>query len=134
MTSMWLRTLTCVVLLAGLASASHGQTHKDIKAAEIARLPQFCWEQYGAAQGPQYRIGRDCGPMMNHYCGALVELLRAKKSAGDRIKRLTHLKLARESAIYTHSGMEKYPSCSIRDHVMRSMREIDSMITGLGAK
>jgi hypothetical protein len=136
MGSYWHRSLFCVVLLCTAAVSAYGQTHRDIKAVEIAQLPPFCWEQYlDGVSGPQYRIDtQTCGPFVNHYCPGLVELMRAKASTGHSKKRLHHLKKAQHETLNTLRGLEKYPACSIRRHAENTLNEISALLMGLGQK
>jgi len=130
----WKSLLSCALALAATATVGHGQTHKDIGAAEIAQLPPFCWEQYiKGVSGPQYRIGRDCGPATNHYCPGLVELMRAKRSLDAR-KRLSYLQKAKHQTLYTLKGIERYPACSIRNHVEKTLNEVNALLMGRGEK
>ena len=50
-----------------------------VTAVEIAQLPPFCWMQFEVpnVKGEEFRI-RDCGVAANHYCPALIFLIRAK--------------------------------------------------------
>ena len=104
--------------------------------AIVAQLPKFCWQQYmDGVSGPGYFIDpKDCGWGMNHYCQGLVELYRARKTFGDRNKRLHHLQVAQGSTQYTITAMKNYPACSIRGHVEKTMAEINGYLKGMGRK
>jgi hypothetical protein len=136
MGSYWHRSLSFIVLFSTAAVSAYGQTQRDIKAVEIAQLPPFCWEQYlDGVSGPQYRIDRQaCGPTVNHYCPGLVELIRAKASAGDARKRSYHIDKAKFQTLYTLRGIEKYPACPIRAHAQETLNQINGMSMGLGKK
>jgi hypothetical protein len=126
--------MSCGVL-ASAAPFAYGQTHKDIKAIEIAQLPAFCYSQYvEGATAPEFKIPPGCGPGMNHYCFALVELNRGKRAVGNRNQRLTHLKLSRAQTLYTLRAMEQYPHCPIRAHVDKTFNEVNAILMGLGQK
>jgi hypothetical protein len=116
---------------------------EDIRAAaykaeaiEIAQLPHFCWAQYlDNVSGPEYSIDRnDCGVGMNHYCPGLVQLMRAKRSFGDRNKRLGYLKAAKGNTLYTIEAMRNYPACSLRGRVEKTLNEINGYLNRLGQK
>jgi len=122
-------------LLAIAVAPTYGQTHKDIKAIEIAQLPPFCYGRYvEGASAPEFNIPRGCGPGMNHYCFALVELIRGRRAVGNRGQRLTHLKSSRDQTLYTVRAMEKYPDCPIRAHVEKTLNEVNALLMGLGQK
>ena len=104
-------------------------------ALEIAQLPKFCYEQYvDGVSGPEYSIGRSCGPGMNHYCGALVSLIRAKRVSGNSNERLKQLSMAKTDVVYTLKWMEPYPACQIRDHVKATLTEIEMQMKIYGTK
>jgi hypothetical protein len=128
---------TCVVLLIVSAMPEHvrAATYKA-EAMEIAQLPHFCWAQYlDNVSGPEYSIDRnDCGVGMNHYCPGLVQLMRAKRSFGDRNKRLGYLKGAKGETLYTVKAMRGFPGCSLRGHVEKTLNEINGYLKGLGQK
>jgi hypothetical protein len=101
-------------------------------------MPLFCWgECSDSISGPQYRIDRShgaCGPGSNHYCFAVLHLVRAKRTVGDKKKKVTYLRVARDQTRYTKEGIEKFPNCSIRDHVNNTWNEVNAMLIGLGEK
>jgi hypothetical protein len=129
-----IRLMSVVILATGLAPA-YSQNYKDAKATEIAQLPPFCYGQViEGASAPEFNIPRGCGPGMNHYCFALLELIRGKGTIGNRRERMTHLQLAREQTLYTLRGMEKYPHCPIRGHVENTLNEVHALMMGTGKK
>jgi hypothetical protein len=129
----WLLHLAIVVMATGTA---HAQTQRDIRAVEIAQLPPFCWSTYmKGASGPEYSIDkRSCGSGTNHYCPALVELIRAKGQTVNRKARMGHLMEARNKTLYTIKRLEKFPGCTILGHVQGTLREVEGMLKGLGVQ
>lgn len=105
---------------------------KDLnpKAVEIAQLPTFCWTQMGVpnVSGPEFNFPRACGPGMNHYCPALVHLIRAKKTfkKGDKARKLLDADIM---VRYTENAIQKYPDCPVRQHVEATRAEIRSLMT-----
>ena len=102
----------------------------------VAQLPHFCWQQYiDGFSGPGYSIDpKDCGWGMNHYCQGLVELARAKRTFGDRQKRLNHLQVAQYDTLYTIKAMKPYPGCSLKGHVEKTLNEINGYLRAMGKK
>ena len=94
---------------------------------EWMALPKFCWRQFNQQfTGPEYSIG-GCGVGMNHYCGALLDLGRAKR-VKTPYQRRGYLLTARREAEYTLSAMKKdgvAETCPIASHVQATMREIE---------
>lgn len=126
--------LTALWILPGFAPGPAGAAKAKYTAApsEVAQLPQFCWSQYvDDAEGPQYSISpRLCGVGMNHYCPGLVDLIRARRSFGDRKKlrdRLGHLNSALTNTTYTLRAMQNYPNCPIRSQVEATDAEVRVM-------
>ena len=115
-----------------------GNGHAKYKAdpVAIAQLPHFCWAQYmDNVSGPEYQIDpRDCGWGMNHYCPGLIKLIEAKRSFGDRRKRLGYLQVAKEDTLYTLRAMKDYPACSLRGHVEKTLNEINGYLRAMGQK
>jgi len=106
-------------------------------ASEIALLPKFCYQQYvDGVSGPEYSFppADSCGYAMNHYCGGLISLIRAKRVVGNPRERQTKLAVARADVVYTVKGMEQYPACPIRDHVNATLTEIDFLMKIYGKK
>ena len=131
------RILASVVLLPFLCVAygAWGQTTSlNVTAVEIAQLPRFCWAQFQVpnADGPEFRMS-DCGPAANHYCGALVELIRAKHTS-NKSNRLDLLGHANANVGYTEQGIKDFPRCSIREHLAASKTEISSLLVIYGGK
>jgi hypothetical protein len=58
----------------------------------------------------------DCGPAANHYCSALIYIIRAKHT-GNKNVRLVHFGRADVDVKYTERAIADYPKCSIREHV-----------------
>ena len=114
------------VLLACSASATKYKGPAD----EVALLPQFCWAQYMEnVEGPEYSISSTlCGVGMNHYCGALISLIEAKRSVGRKARdRGGHLNRAHKEVMYTLNAMRDYPSCPIRSHAESALKEVEML-------
>ena len=131
-----IRILTAATLLSLLAVAAdaYGQTNMNVKAVEIAQMPRFCWAQLAVpnANGDEFRI-HDCGYAANHYCGALVSLIRAKHSA-NKAERLDLVRLADTDVAYTERGIKDYPKCSIREHVDATRAEVNNLLVLYGGR
>jgi hypothetical protein len=106
------------------------------EAREIAQLPSYCWAQYiEDKQRPEYSVNsKGCGAGMNHYCPGLVELIRAKRSFGDKRKRLGHLETAKGNMLYTMRAMKDYPGCTLRADVEKTLNEINVYLRAFGKK
>jgi hypothetical protein len=85
----WIWLVTGLVVAHGL----HAQPRTPIEqvkpnALELTQLPRYCWgSMAGAAYTqPEYNI-RDCGPRMNHFCPALLAMLRASDVSRSREQR-----------------------------------------------
>ena len=135
--SMFTKTLWQSVwaLLLGFGAAvgiAHATKYKA-PASEVVLLPRFCWAQYmEKVDGPKYEIPRSsCGVYMNHYCPALLEVIRANKSFGDPGVRKQHLIVARKETIYTLNGMKDFPSCPIRGHAETTLREVETSLKSM---
>jgi hypothetical protein len=131
--------LVLVALLVAVAMSEGVRgswTQYKAEAIEIAQLPSYCWAQYLAdKQSPEYSVNsKGCGPGMNHYCPGLVELMRAKRSFGDRRKRLGHLETAKDNTLYTMTAMKDYPGCSLRADVEKTLNEINVYLRAFGHK
>lgn len=118
-----------LVAVIGLAHA----TKYKAPASEVAQLPRFCWAQYMAnVEGPQYEIPRKtCGVFTNHYCPALLEVIRANKSFGNLGVRKQHLMVARKETLYTLFHMKEFPSCPIRSHAESTLRAVETSLKRL---
>ena len=101
---------------------------------EIAQLPQFCWAQFEVpdAQGDEFKI-RDCGVFVNHYCPALISLIRGKNSAAKG-KGPSLIRVADSDVAYTENGIAGYPRCPIREHVDATRAEINRLLRRYGSK
>jgi hypothetical protein len=119
------RPLAVAALVAISVAAFDANGQQYPTALEVAQLPRFCWAQYKVpnATGDQFKI-QGCGPAMNHYCGGLTWIIRAKGYVPKKNERLTMLKRAMVDIRYTEDGMKRYPACPIRDHVMASKAEV----------
>ena len=133
MTNDW-KPLVCLLTMAFVALNAHGQVPRDVTALEVAQLPPFCWSQLmEGVSGPQYSIDRkSCGSGTNHYCGGLIDLLRARKSFDNDKARLKYLSSAKSRTTYTLNHIAKYPGCYIRRHVEATLREIEGRLMASG--
>jgi hypothetical protein len=105
-----------------------------VTSVEIAKLPTFCWAQFEVpdAQGDEFKI-RDCGVAVNHYCPALIALMRGKGSAA-RGKGPGLIRVADGDVAYTEKGIAAYPRCPIREHVDATRAEINRLLRMYGSK
>jgi hypothetical protein len=118
-----------VVMLATASIACSGyRDNLGVTDYEIAQLPRFCWVQMESklAKGPAFDIPPGCGPGMNHYCPALVHIMRARGQL-DMQKRNALLTMAEKNVLYTLKWMEPYPNCPIRTHVEQTKTEIEAL-------
>ncbi len=94
-------------------------------AAEIAQLPKFCWAQLKVpnTDGDEFHV-HNCGASWNHYCGGLLNIMRAKSSTADNKARMINLSAAANVIRYTENGIKDYPRCSIREHIEASKAEV----------
>lgn len=123
--------VVALTLVSGLGVA-HAAKYKA-SATEVAQLPRFCWAQYmDNVKGPGYEIPvKSCGYITNHYCPALVELIRANKSFADRGVRKQHLMVVRKETLYTLNGIKDFPACPIRAHVESTLKQVDTSLRDL---
>jgi hypothetical protein len=121
--------LFSLVAIVGIAHAAK----YTAPAVEVAQLPKFCWAQYRDVQGPEYEIPRSsCGVYMNHYCPALLEVIRANKSFNKPGVRKQHLTVARRETLYTLNGMKDFPACPIRAHAESTLKQVETSLRNLG--
>jgi len=128
------RPILALAALTALVPAAWGQTSLHVTPVEIAQLPRFCWAQLQVpnAQGDDFRI-IDCGPAANHYCSALIYMIRAKGHVTKQ-ERLGLLGHADVDIKYTENAIADYPKCSIREHVAGTRVELDHLLTMFGFK
>jgi hypothetical protein len=122
----------CLVI-ASIAPALPGtdaiaQTSMHVTPVELVQLPRLCWAQLQVpdATGDDFRI-RDCGPSANHYCSALIYILRAKGHVNKR-GRFDLLSSADIDLRYTEGSIAPYPKCSIREHVQGTRVELEQLM------
>jgi len=127
-----IRLILAVAALIALVPVALGQ--QNISAVEIAQLPRFCWAQMKVpdAQGDDFRI-RDCGVGANHFCSALIYLLRARGNV-KKHERLGLLGHADVDVRYTERAIADYPKCSIREDVAGARAEVNKLMTLFGYK
>ena len=117
--------------LIALVPLAHGQD--NVKPIEIAQLPSFCKAQYVPdAKGDEYRI-RDCGPAANHFCPALIYMIRARGNVKKQ-ERAGLLGHADVDIRYTERAIADYPKCSIREDVAGARAQLNSLLTMYGIK
>ena len=127
-----IRLILAVAALTALVPVALGQ--QNISAVEIAQLPRFCWAQLNVpdAVGDDFRI-RDCGPAANHFCSALIYIIRAKHDPRKQFK-LDLLGHADVDVRYTERAIADYPKCSIREDVAGTRAQLNSLMTMYGFK
>jgi len=126
--------LVAIVAVSFPAFDARGQPQEPT-ALEMAQLPKFCWGQFRVpnATGDEFRI-RDCGVYSNHYCYALMYLVRARSPRTNKQGRVDLLGHADVDIRYTEHGIKDYPKCSIRDNVLKSRIEVDNLLRMYGGK
>jgi hypothetical protein len=127
---------TALVAFAAFPPAALGGYREEmhVTSVEISLLPTFCWKQFDVpnVEGDEFHI-RDCGPGMNHYCPGLIYLIRGKRTSGKN-KALPLIQHADIDVRYTENAMADYPKCSVRDHVVKTRMEINSILQMYGSK
>lgn len=98
---------------------------KPVPIRYALKLPNYCYYQYFGRTEPQYRFPKGCGPSMNHFCGGLVALLRARDSLDKKWKR-HYYRLAEKEIGYTKRGIEQYPQCPLHPVVNQTYMEAKS--------
>lgn len=89
------------------------------------RLPNHCgWDYFGRTE-PQYQRmpQKICGPVTNHFCGALILMMQAK-DARDIKKKRQLLKIAEKEILYTKNGIAKYPNCPLHKEVNSALHQV----------
>ena len=126
------RPILALAALTALVPVAWGQTSLHVTPVEIAQLPRFCWGQLDVpdAKGGQFAI-IDCGPAANHYCSALIYMIRAKGHVSKQ-ERLGLLGHADVDVKYTEKAIADYPKCTIREHVAGTRVELDHLLTMFG--
>lgn len=114
--------------LAGGAVPASAQSSLHVTPSEIAQLPRFCWVQLEVpgVSGPEFHIA-NCGPGANHYCSALIYMVRAR-TRGTKNERLGLLGEAEGDLRYTEQAIAAYPNCSIREHVAKTRNDLNSLL------
>lgn len=127
-----IQLILAVVALIVLAPDARGQ--QNVTALEIAQLPRFCWAQLQIpdATGDDFRI-RDCGPAANHFCSALIYMIRARGNVKKQ-ERLGLLGRADIDVRYTEKAIADYPKCSIREDVAGTRAQLNNLLTMYGFK
>lgn len=135
-----MRTQAVVFQIAGLAIVfAVGSTVAQPKKApenkappdEVAQLPRYCWQQYvdGSLGGYEFSIpNKSCGYSMNHYCGALVAMIRAQKLSLPKSERVGYIQKAVKEINYTIHGMK--PGCFITKDVLQA-KERALLLSGI---
>jgi hypothetical protein len=127
-----IRLILAVAALIALVPFARGQ--QNVTPVEIAQLPRFCWAQLQVpdAAGDDFRI-RDCGPAANHFCSALIYMIRAKANPKKQFK-LDLLGRADTDVRYTEKAIADYPNCSIRDDVAGTRIQLNSLLNMYGVR
>lgn len=124
-----------LISLLPAAPDAYAQTGSmNATAVEIALLPRFCWAQFGVpnTDGEEFRM-HACGVGTNHYCGALIYVIRANH-ATNKAARLDLLGHADVDTAYTERAIKDYPNCSIREHVATTRADVNHLIVLYGGK
>ena len=126
-------TLATATLVAAVPNV-FGQTSLHVTSVETAQLPRFCWSQLEVpnAKGDDFRIS-GCGPAANHYCSALIYMIRARGHVTKQ-SRLDLLGHADADVKYTEKSIADYPKCPIREHVAGTRVELDNLMRMYGYK
>ena len=126
---LYVRFLLLGFTLMSLATSALATKYPS-KPGEAIQLPQFCWGQYldGFDGGPYTIPWIECGPFMNHYCPALLELKHAMAPLTKKGTRLNGLNATKREVQYTLNGMKEYPACPIREHVLGTQRQVDQLL------
>jgi hypothetical protein len=124
-----IRLILAVAALIALVPVACGQMGLHPTSIEIAQLPRFCLSQVQVpdAKGAEFSIV-GCGPGANHYCSALLAMIRAK----GRVNKSTRSDLlggADANVRYTEKAIADYPKCPIREHVVATRAELNSLLT-----
>jgi hypothetical protein len=104
---------------------------------DAALLPHFCWGPpshmgHFDVTGPEFEIPKDtCGIAMNHYCNGLVQIIWANRMVGNKNSKRIFLEQAKSSTLYTLKGMVGYPDCPIREHVEKTLQQIEGELRAL---
>lgn len=115
-----------VIAATGAPTGAAAQKYRgNTTAAEIAKLPKYCYAQYLSeqlAKDPQHSI-QGCGPFMNHFCPGLVDMMRAQKPTAQRWERVERVESARKNFAYTLGNMP--PNCWLREDAEKAAKEAD---------
>ncbi len=125
------RCLTAVLAVVAAAFAipetAAAEPYSHAPVTQYMQLPTFCWGQYNdQLQGEQYWF-RGCGVGANHYCEGLLNLQLSKKTKNMDQKKVMLAK-AKQDTVYTLTWLKREQTmgtCSITEHVLATMREID---------
>ena len=129
-----IRLILAIAALIALVPVASGQTSMHVTPVEIAQLPRFCWGQLEVpdAKSDEFRIS-GCGPAANHYCSALIYMIRARANVKKQV-RLNLLGHADADVRYTERAIADYPKCEIREHVVATRAALNNLITMYGGK
>lgn len=93
-----------------------------LNAAEVGRLPKYCWGQHvdpKYAALPGHSIPPACGKAMNHLCPGMMYLIAAQRVADPPRQRRYNAQKAMGELSYTQRHMA--PQCPLRAEVQMSM-------------
>jgi hypothetical protein len=95
----------------------------------LARLPQFCYAQYFDTKqwhNPQYSIIAACGVGMNHFCPALLNIMRAEYATNSKkFNRGAELRQAKENVDYTIARLQDSASCIYTPDIMAAKQRVN---------
>jgi hypothetical protein len=93
---------------------------------ELMRTPKYCWGHYNQRfKGPKFNIDRRlCGPYVNHFCQGILRFNRSQNPMASKAERRQYLSQATGNFEYTMKGIEAYPQCNIRKHVIMMQKRV----------
>lgn len=124
---------TGAALLFPANTQAAGKYAAGTSAIEIAQLPKYCYAQYvdeNLSNDPVYSI-QGCGYAMNHFCPALVSLMRARKYNIPKSERIGYANQVIYEVKYTLRDMT--PTCSIRSDVLSAGEQAQNVLRMLNS-
>lgn len=111
--------------------AAQSYRDKEFNALELSKMPKYCYAQYvndKLANDPMYSI-QGCGAYTNHFCGAILSLIRADNTARSTAQRKHDVSVAIRESYYTLNNMPE--GCWLRpdaEEVLRRARERETTL------
>jgi len=97
-------------------------------------MPKFCWAQFHVPGATTDEFKIHCGVASNHYCYALMYIIRAKQPGLSKQGRWDLLGHAEVDILYTERGTKDVQSCSIREHLAGTKVEVRNLRAMYGLK